>query len=325
MDTVVKKSHFQDKIIKKVLSLDTSALKTLDNTVCNVKPSEKLYRKMKNSSHKPANVANCEVKNAIKNIVNPVDSANFIFELPQKIYNVIKMSLINVELPQVINNISKKLNNNNFYINDTLITIPDGSYDLESLCCTINKIIDEKDLAGEVYFCCGGKDKYECRCVNNISVFVAAHSQVKFFQTGCSSNYGFSASLGWMMGFRTENVPIVPLNEDVDITAEAMPELDIKYAYMIVDDFNRNNNDTYSTTVNRQSNILAKISLKRDKDLDIYEIRETMFDNIVRHRDYFSAIDLEKLQIQFIDRFERVMDFGNNSVNCCLDFDCIYS
>lgn len=316
MDTVVKKSLFRDKIIKKVLSLDTSVLKTLDNTVCNVKPSEKLCRKMKNSSHKPANVTNCEVKNAIKNIVNPVDSANFIFELPQKIYKVIKMSLINVELPQVINNISKKLNNNNFYINHTLITIPDCSYNKYTLCATLNDLVTTACVGQGIMFTCDN---------NNITVTIPISTQIRFFQTGCSSNYGFSSSLGWMMGFRTENVPIVPLNVGVDITAEAMPELDIKYAYMVVDDFNRNNNDTYSTTVNRQSNILAKISLKRDKNLDIYEIRESMFDNIVRHRDYFSAIDLEKLEIQFIDRFERVMDFGNNSVNCCLDFDCIYS
>jgi len=517
MDTIIRKGNIQNKIITKVLSLDTSALNVLDNTVCNIKPSERNFRKMKNPCAKPPNIVACKTKNDLKNTINQVDGANFLFELPEKMYNVVRMMLAHLELPNKINNISKKLNNNKIYVSldgkhIEIITIPDGSYsaktfslslydefkdlnnklehlintniinlivknvieaigdDEEDVVVALNNLIGEdaaaalrdgtivdiidqinlEEVIGDVITgllagespgkVIGGviedvinerkitkiiENQYDDEIVNIVEnvlgdrevvkkivdealgyrgpadiiqeitggnllgfvedivqnartnvkinniitkalkedpskaetevdvvtataidvdtvevkkikfeykndkfvVTVPKGVQLSFGQNGCSSDYGFSASLGWMMGFRTENVPIVPLSEKVRVTAEAMPEMDLKYAYMVVNDFNRNNNNTYSTTVNRQSNILAKIPLRKNND-DIYEINETFcasFDEMVRYRDYFSGIDLEKLEIQFIDRFERIMDFGNSSVNCCLNFDCIYS
>ena len=127
-----------------------------------------------------------------------------------------------------------------------------------------------------------------------------------------------------------------------------------QYLYIAVDDYNRNNNDVYSTTVNRESNILAKIPLvnsivtckecckdsngicrdgnsicgdDNSKLIDVLEtnVNETFFDIMNRQREYFSPINVDKLKIQFLDRFERVMDFGENSINCVIEFECLYS
>jgi hypothetical protein len=107
------------------------------------------------------------------------------------------------------------------------------------------------------------------------------------------------------------------------IVAEASPSIKMDYMYMIVDEFNRNKNDEYMTLANKFSNVLAKVPLRNTTSgisVD-YEI----FKEINRKRIYFSPINVEKINVKFLDRFGRKVDLGINAINATLEFECAYS
>lgn len=343
MNTVVKKfSNMEARNIKKVISIDTAVLRTLDNTSCE-------YKRSKSYTGAIACAINCGIKDDFKNILNPLDSGNFIFELPQKIYKLLSMKVIHVDLPKRMYNISEKLRNNHFTLVENgvskEISINTGSYTISHLICAINKVLKQQGVND------GTSDEeqtffdYDCK-TNRVGLHVDGDNRVIFTQTKCSFT-NFETTLGWILGFRAERVPYACSAYPQVFVGDAAPELDIPYVYMCVNDFNRNNNEVYSTTVNRQSNILAKIPLKTTmasckeccvEDTEICDctdgalievpettINETFFDIMNREREYFSPINLEKMQIQFLDRFERIMDFGEDTINCCIEFECMYS
>ena len=343
MNNIIRKNpNMASRTIKKVLSIDTAVLKTLHSTACDFKKS-KSYGAI-------ACKTNCDTKDKLKNILNPLDSADFIFEVPQKIYKILSMKVLHVNFPKRLYNVSEKMKNNYFTITKDgnapiKIQIDTGSYTIQRLVSSINKQITNAagiTTTDDIAF------DYDCK-TNRVGIlFKNSGVKINFGQNACSSS-NFETTLGWMLGFRTEEIPIGCnfLEDNTVIAAEAIPEIEIPYIYIAVDDYNRNNNDVYSTTVNRESNILAKIPLTTTiqectecceddngvctsditsrVDIPISKVNETFFDIMNREREYFSPIDLEKLKIQFLDRFERVMDFGDNTAECVIEFECLYS
>ena len=342
MNTIIQKNaNMMSRTIKKVLAIDTAVLKSIDNTSCDFQRS-KSYRGAITCA------TNCKIKDELKNILNPLDSGDFIFEVPQKIYKALSMKVLHVNFPKQLYNVSAKMKNNYFLITNNIdsykIEVDTGTYTIQHLVSSINKQI--LNITGistdDVAF------DYDCTTNRVGVVFKTSDTKINFGQNACSLS-GFETTLGWMLGFRTEELPIECnyTATNIVIIAEAAPEIEIPYLYIAVNDYNRNNNDVYSTTVNRESNILAKVPLVNSiatckeccedssgvcgdgdsKLIDVLETRvnETFFDIMNRQREYFSPINVDKLKIQFLDRFERVMDFGENSINCVIEFECLYS
>jgi hypothetical protein len=107
------------------------------------------------------------------------------------------------------------------------------------------------------------------------------------------------------------------------IVAEASPSLKMDYVYMVVDEFNRNKNDEYMTSANKFSNVLAKIPLINT--IHGISVDNVIFREINRKRTYFSPINIEKLNVKFLDRFGRKIDLGINTINTTIEFECAYS
>jgi len=107
------------------------------------------------------------------------------------------------------------------------------------------------------------------------------------------------------------------------IVAEASPSIKMDYVYMVVDEFNRNKNDEYMTSANKFSNVLAKIPLINT--IHGISVDNVIFREINRKRTYFSPINIEKLNVKFLDRFGRKIDLGINTINTTIEFECVYS
>jgi hypothetical protein len=97
-----------------------------------------------------------------------------------------------------------------------------------------------------------------------------------------------------------------------------------KYIYLVVDDFNNSVNDGFygaftSSLLNK--NILARISLQGS----VFSVlSQNNFILITTPRQYFGPVDIQKLQIQLLDEYGRILNLNNMDYSFCLTFQTIY-
>ena len=90
------------------------------------------------------------------------------------------------------------------------------------------------------------------------------------------------------------------------------------------DDFNNNVNDGFYGTFTSSllnKNILARISLQGN----VFSIlSQSNFNLITTPRQYFGPVDIQKLQIQLLDEYGRILNLNNMDYSFCLTFQTIY-
>jgi hypothetical protein len=257
-------------------------------------------------------------------------STNFGVNLPISINNVISLKLSAIELPKTFYNISRIFGSNYFTVirgaSSKQVTVPDGNYDPVSLCSYLtNYMISSGAPFSDIWFTTdinnnSGSGKI---LASLISAPVSADPFILNFQKDSSGADNKSTplplKLGWKMGFRNglyEN--------NTTYVTEGLPDLSgSKYIYLVVDDFNNNvNNGFYSafTASVMNNNILARISLGGAAFDDVHE------DDSVNaySRQYFGPVDINKLQIQLLDEYGRILDLNNMDYSFCLMMQVIY-
>ena len=135
--------------------------------------------------------------------------------------------------------------------------------------------------------------------------------------------------LGWNLGFRFgdyknphQTDPSAPTAFISQGLFEAMGP---RYIYLVVDDYNNNVNNSYFAAFNSSilnKNILARISIQgsvysilSDASLALKSIP----------REYFGPIDIQKLQIQLLDEYGRILDLNNMDFSFALKLECLYN
>ena len=68
-------------------------------------------------------------------------AASFLYNLPEAIDNVVSLRLATIAVPSIPLTISESNGNNNLFINDILVTIPNGIYTIDELRNIINVTI----------------------------------------------------------------------------------------------------------------------------------------------------------------------------------------
>jgi hypothetical protein len=116
----------------------------------------------------------------------------------------------------------------------------------------------------------------------------------------------------WPHGYMAEGM--------VDITGP-------RYLFLVVNDFNNNVNNKYTSLISSAvnfpaSNILARISMPYGKNEIGYDDTSDLIPKI---REYFGPVSIEKLHIQLVDDLGRVVDLNNNDITLLLDFQCLYN
>lgn len=138
--------------------------------------------------------------------------------------------------------------------------------------------------------------------------------------------------LGWNLGFRFgdyKNPAVIetetPAIPSAFISQGLYEAMGPRYIYLVVDDYNNNVNNSHFAAFNSSilnKNILARISIQgsvfsilSDASLGLKAIP----------REYFGPIDIQKLQIQLLDEYGRILDLNNMDFSFALKLECLYN
>jgi hypothetical protein len=98
----------------------------------------------------------------------------------------------------------------------------------------------------------------------------------------------------------------------------------VRYIYLVVDDYNNNVNNHFVSAFNKSilgSNILARISMK---GASFSLMMENDYNTVTEPRRYFGPIDIQKLKIQLIDEYGKPLQMNNSDYSFCINLKMLY-
>ena len=255
------------------------------------------------------------------------ESSDMHIDLPMTVKNVLSIELASIEMPLSYYAFSKEQKNVSFDISDITYDISDGNYfhdfnkSTNDLSNNIEKEINNSITKTHLSFYINN--------VNGHSVFKnSANSTTIDFHK--DTTVAKQMTLGWKLGFRKEEI-----NIDSNKTVESEAVCDLtgpKYMYVVVDDFNNNTNNYFQSAFSESilnQNILARINLSSMKKTN-GDFGNYSNDNFVtqihglRKRNYFGPVDIQKLRIQLLDEYGRVINLNKMDWSCALTFEVLY-
>ena len=267
-------------------------------------------------------------------------SSNFHVNMPLVLSNILNMQLVAIELPTTFYTISKQLGNNFFTlsIDDTIsavLVIPDGNYTNDGIVNVLNTLVlnisnDPPMLAfGYIVF---GINLTSGNGTNQMFVGLdsampsgAINSFTLNFQADLSGNEDHNTplplKLGWILGFRNG----IYENNINYVSEGAVDLIGPRYLYLVVDDYNNNVNNSFYSAFNSSilnKNILARITLQRNSNNQLYT--QNNFNLVTLPRQYFGPVTIQKLQIQLLDEYGRILFLNNMDYSFSLKFDKVY-
>lgn len=287
-------------------------------------------------------------------------TSNFDIEFSFKLTNVIKMELSSIEFPTTFYAISKLFGNNFYTINIVLKTsqkytalfqLTDGNYSKTTIINALNSVNSyiydniaygfddtnpnifnyinfDVDIDNEG----SGTGRTEFSMDASLNTFYdVSYVELLFNENmdGCPDSTHITKKIGWMLGFREESYQIMPdANNEFKITSESL--IDItgpKYLFLAINDYNSNNDPKsyfYSgfNSVILNKNILARIPLTTFSFS--FEVAN-MLNIVSTPREYDTPITIDKINIQVIDEYGRVVDLNNMNISFCLTFTSSYN
>jgi hypothetical protein len=146
------------------------------------------------------------------------------------------------------------------------------------------------------------------------------------FQSDINGNPDYSTplplKLGWILGFREGYYE----NNSNYVSEGIVNTSGPSYMYLVVDDFNNNVNNSFFSAFNSSllnKNILARISLQPSV-FSTLTLTQNNLNLITNPREYFGPIHIQKLQVQLLDEYGRVIDLNNMDFSFCLNMQVIY-
>lgn len=258
-------------------------------------------------------------------------SSNFHLDLPMRMTDVVSIQLTALEFPSTFYNISKVFGSSHFSITigeETItIVIPDGNYTPAGLTGFLNTYLTS--LTSDFQYICFTVDMDQTgngsgRMVVGIK---SPHAPFDFSLNFQQDKTGLDdrttplpLKLGWKMGFRNglyENSSSYVSEGIIDLVGS-------RYMFLVVDDFNNSVSDGFyaaftSSILNK--NILARISLQGSV---FSYLSQNNLSLITYPRQYFGPVDLQKLQIQLLDEYGRIIDLNNMDYSLCLTMQSVY-
>lgn len=265
------------------------------------------------------------------------NASNFHVNLPLKMNEVVSMQLSALELSNTFYAISQVFGNNFFTLeipgkDSLMITIPDGNYDPASLQDYINSVLKDIEDYNQIQFTSDinpttllsplfGSGKMTVGLINGATISKFALNFLTDRLGNKDTQTPLPLKFGWLIGFRDgyyENNTNYVSEGFINLTGP-------KYIYLVVDDYNNNVLDGFygaftSSVLNK--NIIARISLNGGV------FNKTSNDNIsliTNPRQYFGPVDIQKLQIQLLDEYGRILSLNNMDYSFCLTFQTIYN
>jgi hypothetical protein len=137
---------------------------------------------------------------------------------------------------------------------------------------------------------------------------------------GIFDGIDISSKFGWNLGFQKRQY--------LDLktyTGETIIEpSNIRYIYLVVDDFNNSVNNHFVSAFNKSilgPNILARIPMK---GASFSLMMENDFTTVTEPRRYFGPVDIQKLKIQLLDEYGKPVQLNNSDYSFCINLKMIY-
>ena len=137
--------------------------------------------------------------------------------------------------------------------------------------------------------------------------------------------------LGWQLGFRAGEY-----NFDVDTSEGSIISEGVcfvngpQYCYIVVNDYNNSSNNFFRAAFAESilsPNILGRINLTKGIQINnVYKSGQddNYNDSLNRTREYFGPVDIQRLSVQILDEYGRVLDLNNMDWSFVLSFVCLY-
>ncbi len=340
---IAKKYYNFDKGLTKSDVVSSGSTFIIDKPVTpygQSQPSE-FYQGTINPLNKRTLRQNINIDTRFRENYYTTQATNFHLDLPMRLTQVVSLQLSALEMPTTFYAVSGVFGNNFFSLqidgqDPLIVTVPDGNYNYLSLQTYINQFLSTQTLNvayQTIQFLsdintpggtgAGGTGKmvvaYDSTATPPLLNFSIS------FQTDRYGNEDrqtpLPLKLGWLMGFREgyyENNTAYVSEGVIDLTGP-------KYIYLVVDDFNNSVNDGFygaftSSVLNK--NILARISLQGS-------VFSTFTQNnlllVTTSRQYFGPVDIQKIQVQLLDEYGRILNLNNMDYSFCLTFQTIYN
>ena len=274
------------------------------------------------------------------------ESTDLMINLPTVIKNAISMRLVGFELPPCpIYTIDKRYPNNFFHITINggvdwfPITIADGNYTAPEMVQAINNQINANaTLNGEVYAelnepTCKIFFQFPIAPIADIGLAFNLDRNIQYTTPNIVKNNNVSLQwkLGWILGFtiaeyRMNGTGVA--GSGVFIAEAPYDGAGSKYLYLVIDDFNNNVNNYFVGAFNSSilnQNILARLPQYSRNEKGNSQVADDINDLTSSERNYFGPIHIQKLKIQLIDEFGRIVSLNNRDYSIALEFNCIYN
>jgi hypothetical protein len=302
------------RIVKKSLLVDTRFRPKLKTDKKHKhKPKDKSKDKPKDDPKDKAEDESC---------IDKSTNTNFSIQLPNTINNVISMKLTSFEFPKSFYIFSEKLKTNVMTIildgSSHIIKIPSGNYTPEGLVNCMNATLLSPlvpDISAN-YDNINGKFGFS----------VASGTTLELdFRIPSDKTRDINLNMGWIFGFRK---PVY--TGKISYTSEGIFDLiGVPYVYLMVDDFQNNVENNFIGAFEesiKKSYILARIPQSELLDIPLgSNIFSKPSELILKKRTYFGPVSIDRLKIQVLDQYHRVIDINNMDWSMSIELECVYN
>ena len=269
------------------------------------------------------------------------NASDFHISLPTVIKNVVQMKLVACELPQSIYAISSSQGNNFFTISwsgavdgSANIILSDGNYQP----CIDPGIKCERGLQQELNFQlsramphgAGGLieaivDNRTGKIILGATTTSGITELILHFNLDIGgvrrSEIPLQLKMGWLMGYRFGQY-----QGNTAYTTEGLYDFrGPRYLYLVVNDYNNNHAENmigvFNSSLTQPENILARLSWLQYVH---FATTNVPMDYVSNLRDYFGPVDIQKLKIQLLGPYGRVISLNNMDYSLALEFKCLY-
>ena len=279
-------------------------------------------------------------------------SSDFMFNIPNKFSNVLSIQMSAFEFSTTFYVISKQ-NSNNFFnividpvdgieIPRVVIVVPNGNYTPSSLTGYFNNYMSGSTgplstdpffvYYKQIYFVVNVDSTNSGSAqliigVNQTGLLPGDPRITNFtvdFQADIFGNSDtlnpLPLKLGWLLGFRNG----IYSGNSSYVSEGVIDLIGPRYIYVSIDDFNNSVLNSFygafnSSIINK--NILARITLQQGS-FNIFA--QNNLTSLTTPRAYFGPVDIQRLHVQLLDEYGRVINLNNMDFSFCLTFETIY-
>lgn len=264
-------------------------------------------------------------------------SSNFHVTLPMKISDIETMKLEAIEFPPTaFFAVSKTLGNNFFWVRagnssagdleELAIVLPDGNFTPTEATSLINSILEAEATSTYLQYIVFSVNANASQTSGSGQLLVAVKEDYPYatpfnfvidLQSNIDGNTDFSTplpiKLGWKLGFRNGQYD----GNSAYISEGVVNLSGAAYLFLSVNDYN-NYSNTFFSAFNQSllnKDILARLAVASSSR---NAITYSNIGRVTTPRQYAGPVDIEKMQIQLLDEFGRIVNLNNMDFSICL-------